>query len=227
VLVVLDAGAESEASIAEAGALAAVDRAELVGVFVEESAVEQAMALESVRLVSTPGGALHDVDPQSWRRRMRGLVALRRRQLCGCAEQLALRWSFRVERGHLPRLLLSGRDGGVVVVGSARRRRRASPNAVVALLNSTDSADEVVRIARSIASRVGAPLHVVTSLPAGETPEGAELVRRVGDDPRSVAEAMRQSNPRIVVASGRPGAMDEAGLDALRTVLHCPIALVR
>ena len=211
VVVALDSQAEGETSIAEAGALADIAGAELVGMFIEEAAVERAMGLAAVRMVTPAGGPLRDVDPPSWRRSIRALVSLRRRELSRRAEGLKLRWSFQVEQGRLPQVVCrTVADMEVVVVGQVRRRRPLYDGSVVALLTDEASAARVVELATTLAARSDTPLHVS---------------HQQERDPRGVAQSLRRLNARVVVASGR--VMDEAYLETLRAGLACPLVLVK
>ncbi|MEZ4446866.1 MAG: hypothetical protein R3B72_47745 [Polyangiaceae bacterium] len=230
VVVALDCGAESDRSIAEACALAQRERAEVVGLFVEETGVEQAMGLGVVRMVTPAGGALRDVDPPSWRRSLRALVRLRQGQLRHAAERLHLRWSFRVEQGKLREILLrTATEVDVVVVGSVGRRQVTRDGYVVALITHAAGMARVLEVARSLSESMGAQLAVVVwdgGLEREVGPMlGAEVPLNVATGAPSLRSALRRLPTRLVVTAPSE-ATTERDLDELRGALVCPLVLV-
>lgn len=124
ILVALDSP-DRDARLLEAAArLAAGRRAELVGLFVEESDVVEAANFPFSKVLSPQGGGWRTLDPQAMERALRA----RARELEAALTRLAGRWqlqcSFRTERGGADECLIAAAGGAeLVVLGRSRRRR--------------------------------------------------------------------------------------------------------
>jgi len=99
ILVALDASSDSMAALEVAVQLAVEFRAELVGLFVEDSNLLNMADLPVTREVGSYTAVSRDLDRAAMERQLRALRAAAERALAHAAEHARLRYSFRVSRG--------------------------------------------------------------------------------------------------------------------------------
>jgi nucleotide-binding universal stress UspA family protein len=107
VLVALDVEAMEDAVLEEAARLAAIQRAELVGLFVEDAELLAAAALPMAAVISGQAGGSAMLDVAIMRRAFRVWSAAAERALAAAAERWQVKWSFEVARGHRVEQLLA------------------------------------------------------------------------------------------------------------------------
>jgi hypothetical protein len=130
ILVALDAGEQGLVDLEEAARLAAGLKAELVGLFIEDTELLEVAGLPVARVISRHAGADTALDAALMRRALRVWAARSRESLAAAASHWKVQWSFRVARGTLAEQVLSeagefdllalGRAGGPL--REARRR---------------------------------------------------------------------------------------------------------
>jgi len=130
ILVALDTAERSGAAIEEAARLAAGLRAELVGVFIEDTELMHAAALSVTRIVHCQTRTLAAFDPASMRRAYRVRSAETRRSLETAAAHWRIKCSFQIERGiYAEQLLASIREGDLLALTSSGRQRQSRAGA--------------------------------------------------------------------------------------------------
>lgn len=183
ILVALDASADSLAGLDAAARLAADLRAELLGVFVEETDLLRAGELPSSREVSLFGGEPRRIDREELEREIRAMGRRARQALEAAAERERISWSFRILRGRPARELAgAAEEVDLVAVGATGRSPWRAPGSTVL---------ELVRDVRRpvLVLRQGLrPGPAVQAMHDG-TPSGREAVRTgaalcVGEDAR-------------------------------------------
>ncbi|RMF22573.1 MAG: hypothetical protein D6760_07195 [Deltaproteobacteria bacterium] len=120
ILVALDASEHSLAALEAAAEMAARLRAELEGLYVEDSDLLRAASLPFARELSAYGGGRREMSGASMERTLRARAARLRRALEAAAERAGVAWSFRTARGRVARELLSAAEqADMLVVGKA------------------------------------------------------------------------------------------------------------
>lgn len=179
ILVALDASADSLAGLEAAVQLAAELRAELLGVFVEETDLLRAGELPSSREVSLLGGEPRQLDPEALEREIRAQAERARKALEAAAERSRVTWSFRTVRGRPARELAElARDADLVTLGATGRSPWRAPGTTVReLVRRIDRPLLVlrqgVRLGRSVQV-----LHDDSAAAAQALEVGAALARR-------------------------------------------------
>lgn len=171
ILVALDASADSLAGLEAAVQLAADLRAELLGVFVEESDLLRAGELPSSREVTLFGGEPRELDREELKREIRAQGKRAREALESAAERARVSWSFRVLRGRPARELASAaEEADLVALGATGRSPWRAPGTTV---------QELVRsLGRPVlVLRQGAPLGTAVQVIHDGSEAGWEAVR--------------------------------------------------
>jgi len=118
IVVALDDSADSRLVLEEAVALAARMKAELSGLFVEDTTLLNAAQLSLTRQVNFSGQTVEALDSQGLERVLRGQAEAIRRALGQAAQRHDLTWSFRVARGKASLHILSAvSEADLVIMG--------------------------------------------------------------------------------------------------------------
>jgi len=126
ILVSLDADAHRHSTLEEVARLAAGLKAELVGLWVEDTELLEAAALPMTQIVSSHSGTPAALDKALLQRAFRIWSAESRKAFEAAAERWSVRWSFQVARGALGEQLLSQvRERDLVAFHSGRMLRRS------------------------------------------------------------------------------------------------------
>lgn len=202
ILVALDASADSLAGLKAAVQLAAELRAELLGVFVEESDLLRAGELPSSREVSLFGGEPRQLDRDEIEREIRAMGRRARQALASAAGRAQVSWSFEILRGRPARELASAAEEvDLVALGATGRSPWRAPGttvleliravghpilvlrqgvrlglAVQVMHDGTDAGREAVRTGMALCAREGARLQVLVTV------EGTEAARTLRDE---------------------------------------------
>ncbi len=122
VLVALDASGRSREIIESAARLAAVFKAELVGMFVEDADLVSMTRLPFVREVSFFSSALRKIELHELERQFRAQAEWMRRELAAVAEREQLSWRFRVVRGAIAdELLAAAAENDLLILSKVGR----------------------------------------------------------------------------------------------------------
>lgn len=171
ILVALDASSDSLAGLDAAVRLAADLRAEVLGVFVEESDLLRAGELPSSREVSLFGGEPRELDREELEREIRAMGRRARQALESAAERARVSWSFRVLRGRPGRELASAaQEADLVTLGATGRSPWRAPGTTVLELVRTAGRPVLVL-------RQGVRLGPVVQVMHDGTDAGREAVR--------------------------------------------------
>ena len=123
VIIALDPEAQCSSALEAAARLAAQRGAELVGLFVEDSALIDAAALPMTRNIRRSGAAEEAVDAQRMRQGLRVWAARAEAMLNAAAARWHVQCSFRVARGDVAeRLLAEAGDCELLALGTVGRR---------------------------------------------------------------------------------------------------------
>lgn len=132
ILVALDASADSLAGLEAAVQLAADLRAELLGVFVEETDLLRAGELPSTREVTLFEGEPRELNPADLERQIRAQGKRARQALEAAADRARVSWSFRILRGRPAReLAAAAEEADLVTVGATGRAPWRPPGSTV------------------------------------------------------------------------------------------------
>ncbi len=132
ILVALDASADSLAGLEAAVQLAADLRAEVTGVFVEESDLLRAGQLPSSREVTLFGGEPRELDPDELAREIRAQARRAREALEAAADRARVSWTFRTLRGRPSReLAAAAEEADLVALGATGRSPWRAPGTTV------------------------------------------------------------------------------------------------
>lgn len=193
--------------LTEAGALARRMRAELAGLFVEESDLLRAAALPVTREVGGTSGAVRAIEVAPTQRLLERQTADVRRLVERTARDLEVPWSFTVARGSVVEVAVSAVAGPDVVVLVP-----AAPSGVARALGDVGEAGAGAGApqARWTTAPVAA---VVDGSPAGERALDAALALAGGraDDLALVVPAGADSGALRRAAARRLGALAPAG----------------
>lgn len=118
IVVALDDSADSRLVLEEAVALAASMKAELAGLFVEDSTLLNAAQLSLTRHVNFSGQRIEPLDARGLERVLRGQAEAVREALGRAAQRHDLTWSFRVARGKASfHILAAVGEADLVIMG--------------------------------------------------------------------------------------------------------------
>lgn len=171
ILVALDASADSLAGLEAAVQLAADLRAELLGMFVEETELLRAGRLPSSRELTVFEGQPRKVDAADLERQIRALGRRARQSLAAACERAEVTWTFRSVRGRPAReLAAAAEEADLVTVGATGRSPWRPPGTTVR---------ELVRTVRRpvLVLRQGSPLGPAVHVVHDGTEGGWEAVR--------------------------------------------------
>lgn len=241
--VVLAARASADALrlLDEATTLARALRAELAGLFVEESDLLRLAALPVTREVGVASGAVREIDLAGTTRLLQRQADEVRAIVERAAAGLDLPWSFRITRGNVVQAAVAAAAGPDLVLvapprSAAQRALGFLPPApraggVAAFYDGTPSGDRALAAALHLAS--GFPERVWLVLPARGNP--VALSRLAADRlgvPRGLPAAVvlpelrRHPAPRALVVSTTALATGAANLPALLADVRGPVVLV-
>ena len=197
VLIAFDAAERSSSGLEEVASLAAGLRAELVGLFVEDTELLEAAALPITRIMPSQARAPGALDPALMQRAFRIWSTETRKSLEAVALRWNVRWSYRVARGPVAEQLLAQVREQDLLALAATGLRRQSRSGLTASAVAARAPCSVLLLKRS--RDAGFPVVVLY--------EGSEQALAIG---RALAES--QDRRLIVLAL----ADDAAGADALR-----------
>lgn len=226
ILVALDASADSLAGLEAAVQLAAGLRAELLGIFVEETDLLRAGRLPSSREVPFFEGEPRQLEAAELERQMRALAKRARQSLESAAERAQVGWTFRTVRGRPSReLSAAAEEADLVTMGATGRSPwrgpgstvrelvRALPRPVLVLRqgaplgptvqvvhDGSEAGWEAVRTGAALCAREGARL---TVLLARRGPEEARALQERTE--QRLAEAGLSADYRPLPAAGVTG----------------------
>lgn len=190
VLVALDTSAASLLALEIAADLAAVLRASLAGLYVEEADLLYAAGLPFVRLVRAQSGQLAPFTADELERHWRALAGLARDALARAADARRLAWSFEVVRGSAAQVMIeAARNAQLAGLGIGKQRpgqarlgsmaqaaldtgstplllvppQRCPGERWAALLDTPEGAGAVLRLVGTLAATPVPPLLLVTS----------------------------------------------------------------
>lgn len=152
IVVALDASADSLAGLEAAVQLAADLRAEVLGVFVEETDLLRAGELPATREVTLFSGEPRELDRDELERQIRAQAKRARKALEAAAERARIAWSFRTVRGRPgTELAAAAEEADLLTVGATGRAPWRAPGTTVR---------ELVRVVDRpmLVLRQGAPL---------------------------------------------------------------------
>lgn len=200
ILLALDASADSLAGLEGVTHLAAETGAEVVGLFVEESALIRAGRLPEVQEIPFFSPEPRNLEAKSLERQLRSQAKRAQEALRSVAERLRVTWSFRTARGDVAQeLLRAATEADLVAVGATGRSLARPPGSTVL---------ELVREAPRpvLVYRQGARLGRVVHLLHDGSDAGWEAVRLA-------AELARWEGGRLNVLLGVPDREDAAELE--------------
>lgn len=255
ILVALDASPRSSAALATAGALAVELDAELAGLFVEDINLQRLIALPFAREFCLLSGAMRPLSQaeieHSWRHEATAL----QRRLATAAEQMQVRWSFRVARGSMAaELVLQAQGFDLVVLGrqpgagcipvapTVTRTRHAAP--VLVRVEAAGQAGDALDLGIRLARRSGAEL--VLLIPAADEADYRATCADVlvtlqtratagrctwlqgptGAEGAQLARMVRREGAGCLVLANRDRFLQQGGLDRLLGEIACPVVLV-
>lgn len=226
ILVALDASADSVAGLEAAADLAALLRAELLGLFVEDLDLVQLPSLSFATEIDSLSGEIRPLAPDKLERHLRQRAARARRSLEEVASRLRVAWSFRTVRGRVSTELMAA-EADLIALGtrghSPRRGTGSTAATVLAhartpvlvlrrdsrlgrtvhtLHDGSTAADHALAVAAEIARRRETPLTVfIPGRDASERREEAERVRRLvqetaGGEIEVRKELLPETDPR-------------------------------
>jgi nucleotide-binding universal stress UspA family protein len=124
ILVALDSSVYSQSALEAAAVIASLFDAELSGLFVEDINLLRVAQLPFVREVRYPSGEAVTIDEAWMERYWRTQALAAQQQLSDVAAERALRWSFKVARGHVTdRLLAAALEADLLALGRLGRSR--------------------------------------------------------------------------------------------------------
>lgn len=198
VLIALDAAERSVAGLEEVARLAAGLRAELVGLFVEDSELLEAAALPMTRIMPSHARTPGALDAALMQRAFRIWSAETRKSLEAAALRWNLRWSYRVARGPVTEQLLAQvREQDLLALVATGRQRR-SRSGLIALAVAARAPCSVFLLDRL--RHAGLPVVVLY--------EGSPQALAIG---RALAESC---NSRLIVLALADSAEAAAALQA-------------
>lgn len=242
IMVALDTSPQSVEALAAAVRLATALKAELRGVFVEDSDLLGLTALPFVREVQIISARVQALDIEHLSRELRGLAMRAQRLFEEQARAAGLSWSFTTVRGRVSNALMAAaEDADLVTVGCAGFRRPAgrkfgSTARVLAqrlqrpllLMHRGDDIHAPVCVLRGIspaatramdtARRIGSALDAKTQV--------LPLSERARPDPTVLAASVRACGAGLVVAAADAAVLQGEGLQELFHGLRCPLLLV-
>jgi nucleotide-binding universal stress UspA family protein len=125
IVVALDASDDSQAALEAASELAAVLRAELLGLFVEDINLLRLAELPGASEIVYASGSARALDLPRLERALRMQAAELERALASAAEMTNVRWTFRVARGQVAtEVLATAKEADMLVLGRIGRSPR-------------------------------------------------------------------------------------------------------
>lgn len=216
--------------------LAALLRATLHGVFVENTELLRLAQLPFAREISLLFNTAERLQSARLEREFRAQAEQVRRRLAQQALLRSIEWSFRVERGEGVATIAGSGAPDVAVFGRSHpQRRHSAGGTVVAAYDGSPGSEHALELATAM-TRDGVGLLVL--LPAG-APQlrshlAAHLTGRAAHaqllpiaefSPRLLSEAGRRYDCRLLVLSADT-ALTPPQLQQLLDLSHCPVTLV-
>lgn len=128
ILVPLDAAEHSQAALETAAEIAALQDAELEGLYVEDINLLQLCELPFAREVSMFGSVVRQLSRPDVERQLRIMARRVYRALAAAAERHKVRWKFRVARGGVPaEILAAAENADLTILGKAGWSRLLQP----------------------------------------------------------------------------------------------------
>ncbi|MCO6457006.1 MAG: universal stress protein [Pirellulaceae bacterium] len=252
ILVALDASSRRLATLEAAAQWAALLRAELHGLFVEDENLLRLAGLPFAREVAFCSATMRDLDLAAMERILRSQAEAVRNDLVEVAQRVRVRWSFQVARGHVARTSReAARDADLLIIG------REAPGPHPLLPRHAPHADQPILVAYHDSPAGRRALEIAAELtPAAEdrvsvvvvadSPTRARTARSTcetwmrqhGLSASSCTDFTASSADDLLQAAGNCQArllmigsdnwlLDDQGLDLLLEGLDCPLALVR
>ncbi len=209
ILVALDAAERSTMALEAAARLAAGLKAELVGLFIEDTELLEAAALPVARIFPSQARAAGALDPDMMQRAWRIWSAESRKSLAATAARWHVRWSFQVARGAFTEQLLAQTGEQDILAFQISRRMSQTRGALAArhvaaharcsvllmerrafggkpVVVICEGGRQVLAVARTIADIYNLRLVVLALGPSGDaaTALAAEARRFLKDEPR-------------------------------------------
>jgi hypothetical protein len=253
IAVALDASPHSLRGLAIAAGIAAALRAELEGVFVEDTELIRPAGLPFLRELRIATLCESSLDPERLQRELRAAARGVRERLERTAGELGLAWSFRVWRGDLEAEILGAAcDAELFALGRIGRfaplRRRPRPTAahppagLVAgvLFNGSEVAGRALSIAVELGIRHAANLVVMLRPRTGD--DAASLAVRARDqlgavrerallvtldtaDPVSLAATARTLGIGLLILDRTNPILTRTALWSSLETLDCPVVI--
>ena len=118
ILVALDGSRQSMAALEMAADLAAFAKAELIGLFVEDTQLLRLAESPQARQVLYPSAQQRPLNRDAMEQQFRAQAELARRAMASLANPIQLRWAFRVVRGDVNTEVLAAAEGiDILVLG--------------------------------------------------------------------------------------------------------------
>lgn len=242
ILLALDS-CQDLAALEAAAALAEHLRAQLVGMFVEDTELLRLAGLPFAREIAFGSAASRPLELAQLERELRGQAGRLRRLLEQHADRRRLQWSFSVVRGSLPQTLQL-EQADLYVFGQPRALAERGLSATGPVLTFYDGSLSTRRALEAALTLAGNEDGLLVLLPA-KTEQGSEalraeaesLVRAAGHraeylivSPTSsdkLLQTARARRARLLVLGEWPDMGQPQALDRLLQTASCPVVLVR
>ncbi|MGC9368026.1 MAG: hypothetical protein ACP5DX_00670 [Paracoccaceae bacterium] len=212
--------AEARDAMALAAEIAAQLKGDLQGLLIEQDAVLALSGLPSARLIGPHGRALSAGNAAAMEAAFRGDARRFQEALARAAEEAALRWSFRHQRGRLGAVLGELMEGGTLLVASGAPRH--APVREVVLVLRDDTVPALAELAAAQAARTGHPLRLLLAPGVEPGPGLAPAVIERFEDERSLHERISRLDPRSLLfaeTGGEGGTLAEIAQEARCTCI--------
>lgn len=220
-----------------AGEIAALLRADLQGLFVENIELLRLAQLPFIQEVSLSPSIVRRIETLQLERDLRAQAERARRLIAAEAQRRRIEWSFHIERGALTTALASQREIDIVVVG----RPQLSPHiqtvvyrgdTVMTVFDGSDTGRRALQTAAYLAGHDTALLVVLPGAKPELRSEAEQLLATSGShvhylglsdpSPPQLIAAGRRYHCRLMVLGG-----NVKQLMPLLQQASCPVALVR
>ena len=254
ITITLDSSESGYRALEIAVRLAAIQQAELEGIFVEDTNLLRLAGLSFLREVRPLSLAEEAISTGRMQRELRILARQAKQMLEQATSDMGVRWTFQVWRGQ-PRaatllqafsadILSPGQFSSRVrsTAGQSRRQRGGNIARINVLFSDSERATRALRTASSLASDLSAQLSVL--LPAGEDRatqslkdkattilaglnQQARIIQLGGTGMESLIQASGFTDRCILITEPEHALLLQTGLDKCLAALACPVFLVR